>query len=729
VFAVNPPVETVEVDLLPTPVVTTIAVPDPEAAVESFLAAWADRDYESMYSKLNPLVQESISFEDFSATYEGVWKAANLVSVETNIVSSLVNPQAAQVRYQVILNSAVVGPVTRETWMDLVRDGEEWRINWDRTLILPELADGNLLWMDMIVPTRANIYDRDGQALAVQTDVVALWIVPNEVNTDDRENSMLGIISQLLGKRISQILYLYDDLRAHNWYVHIGEVSLEDFQRYSGALEEISGIYWRVYPSRFHPNDGSAAHAIGYTSWIQEAQMDEYLSSGYRQDELVGQSGVEWAYEDQLRGKSGGTLYVTTAAGQVQQALGSSEAEPPQAVYSTIDRDLQQMAEDAIVGFNGSIVVLERNTGAVLALVSSPGFDTNLFDPQHPYRNDGIQAIYDNQNLPLFNRSTTGEYAPGSVFKVITMAAALESGYFETDTIYNCGHEFRELPGIVLYDWTYEKEKPAQGEITLMQALHLSCNPYFYHIGLELYNHGMPTAIPEMARAFGLGSPTGIEIGDRPGLVPDPEMKLEIFNEEWGPQDPVNSAIGQSFMLTTPIQVAAYMAAIGNGGTLFQPQLMSQIVNVEGEITSQFAPIVNGTLPITPDMLKSIQDAMVHVVREPKGTARNRFLGLNLNIAGKTGTATSGEYTESHSWFAGYTFEDNENKPDIAVAVMLEYQGEGSEWAAPIFRRIIEAYFYDRPYAVYPWESQIGVLMTATPTPGPDEEVDETQVP
>jgi len=224
-----------------------------------------------------------------------------------------------------------------------------------------------------------------------------------------------------------------------------------------------------------------------------------------------------------------------------------------------------------------------------------------------------------------------------------------------------------------------------------------------------------------MARGFGLGEPTGIEIGDQAGLVPDPENKQELFGEEWGPQDAVNLAIGQSYLQVTPLQVARYVAAIGNGGALYRPQLVNRIQTAEGEVVQSFEPEVQGQLPISRETLLAIQEAMVDVVRATKGTARGKFLGLNLDVAGKTGTATTGDFSEAHAWFAGYTFEEREDVPDIAVVVLAEYEGEGSDWAAPIFRRIVEAYFFGQPYTPYPWEARIGVVKTATPTPSPED--------
>jgi penicillin-binding protein 2 len=258
--------------------------------------------------------------------------------------------------------------------------------------------------------------------------------------------------------------------------------------------------------------------------------------------------------------------------------------------------------------------------------------------------------------------------------------------------------------------------------VTLLQGLERSCNPYFWHIGLDLYNRGLTTALPDMAKAFGLGQRTGIEIGDSAGIVPDPEWKQENIGEAWAPGDSVQLAIGQASLNITPLQVARFVAAVGNGGTLYRPQLVMRIEPAVGEPSHIFEPEVQGTLPLSPETIASVQTAMTQVVRATNGTAYRRFLGLGINIAGKTGTATTVPGAEPHAWFAGYTFEGREDLPDIAVVVIVENQGEGSDWAAPIFRRILESYFFGAPRSLYPWEAQIGLPRTPTPTPEPGAE-------
>jgi penicillin-binding protein 2 len=456
---------------------------------------------------------------------------------------------------------------------------------------------------------------------------------------------------------------------------------------------------------------------VGYVSQIQAGEEEEYLRQGYRIDERVGQAGIEYYGEEYLSGKRGGALYLFNPQGELVTKLAESQAEPSQAVYTTLDKDFQLAAQKAMEGFRGAAVVLELDTGRVLAIVSSPGFDPNAFEPTNYNYYSLLSDISENPDLPLLNRATQGQYPLGSVFKLITMAAGLESGRFTPQSTYQCGYFFDELDGITLNDWTYDhyqedgKTQPS-GLLTLPEGLIRSCNPYFWHIGLTLFNEGLTTAVSDMAKGYGLGAETGIEyVNEAGGNIPEPVSQV----------DATNLAIGQGDTLVTPLQVAVFTAALGNGGTLYRPQVVESILSPDGEEVSGFEPEVVGELPVSPGNLEVIQDAMRGVVAstDPYGTAWHRFTGLDIPVAGKTGTAQSG-YGDPHAWFAGYTIAEREDKPDIAVVVVMENAGEGSDFAAPVFRRLVEMYFYDRPAKLYPWES--GFYITRTPTPEFEEE-------
>jgi len=706
------PTQTVTPSLAPASVGVT-KVPSPDTAAQRFLDAWKNENYPAMYQMLTSLSKDAISEEEFIQHYRGIAAEIALTEVETSILSALVSsPQSAQVSYRVTLRSALVGDISRDTLMNLSRENGEWRVQWNDTLVLPELVGGNYLAMERYVPGRGNIYDREGSALAAQSEVTAIGVVPGQLLPEQSEQ-LFSVLVSLLGIRA-------EDLQARlaafppgsDWYLPLGEIPSAEVARRYDTLASLSGVQLSPYKARYYFEGGIAPHVVGYVSTIQAEKVDEYLRKGYRRDERVGQMGLEKWGEEYLSGKRGGALYVINEQGQPVTRLAEVQAEPAQSIYTTLNKELQIGVQRAIRGFRGAIVVLERDTGRVLAMASSPTFDPNAFEPSNFNSYTLLNEIFGDPNRPYLNRASQGLYPLGSTFKIITMAAALETGQYSAESTYNCGYFFEEIPGVRLNDWTYErflqdgKTQPS-GLLTLPQGLIRSCNPFFWHIGLSLYRAGFITAVTDMARSFGLGKPTGIEgVEEESGQIPVPASEI----------DATNQAIGQGKLLVTPLQAAAFVAAVGNGGTLYQPQVIEKIVSIDGAETRQFTPKVNGQLAVTPENLKIIQEAMRGVVasNRPYGTAWHRFTGLDLNVAGKTGTAESGS-GKPHAWFIGYTFENRPNKPDIAVAVVVENVGEGSEYAAPIFRRVIELYFYGQPGKLYPWESTY--YITSTPTP------------
>ncbi len=709
---------------------TPTPLPDPEDTIRDYLDAWKVDDYHSMYALLTVISKDAITEEEFTARYKKILAEAAVSGLDYEILSSFVpNTVSAEISYRVSLNSVLVGDIQRDTLMNLSLEGGGWRIQWTDALILPELADGNYLWMDRHIPARANIYDRNGNAIAAYAEAVSVAIIPGQIEPDT-EDDVLGSLQLITGLHPDAIYYKYFDYPpGAEWLVELGEVPLATVEKYYDVTNgyNFNGLLMYPFESRFYFNNGIAPQSVGYVSFIQVEEEEEYLRRGYNRDEKVGRLGIEKWGESYLGGTRGGTLYVIGPDDQVITQLADVSAEPSQAIYSTLDADLQLAAQTMLQKFSGAIVVMEVDTGRVLVMASSPHFDPNAFEPTNANSSYQLQEIYDPYGgQPLYNRATQGQYPLGSVFKIITMAAGMESGLYTADTLYECQYHFDEIPEISpRHDWTWDHcqeelategscETMASGTLTLVEGLMRSCNPYFWHIGLDLYRQGLTAAPPEMARGFGLGSPTGIEgVIEEDGNIPDPGDEVEA----------INLAIGQGDTLVTPLQVAQFIAAIGNGGTIYLPQIIERIAPPDGEPTYNFEPAVKGELPVSPETLAAIQRGMLNVIENNRGTAAwvlGSYSKNSYSMSGKTGTAESG-LANSHAWFAGYTRENRENKPDIAIVVVAEQAGEGSEVSAPIFRGIVQYYFEGRRSYRLPWESMVGVIAL----PEENEEVEE----
>jgi cell division protein FtsI/penicillin-binding protein 2 len=703
---------------LPTPRVSITRAPDARSAAEAFLAAWKNEDYQAMYDLLASNSRSAISSEDFAARYKDVTINLTLKSIAYEVLAAETNPEQAKTSYRVSFDTNLVGLLDREMEMELVLEGSGWKVVWEDGMIMPELRGGNRVVMDINTPARGNIYDIDGDLLVGQSDAYALGLIPGEIG-DGEEGRLLTELSRLTGKTPQSIQALYEDIRGAAWYVPVGEAPAEQVLARYDVLSSLTGLRMNPFSSRYYYGSGVSAHITGYAQPIPAEEAETYQRNGYRINERVGMQGLEKWGDSYLLGTRGAALYITNAAGEILSRLSQSDSSPSNSIYSTIDDDFQFGVQRSLAGFRGAIVVLERDTGRVLAMTSSPDFDPNLFEFSN-YNAQFAGSMIDSANNPYLNRATQSGYPLGSVFKIITMAAALESDIFVPESTYDCQHTFTDpdLPGQTFYDWTLEKEVPPSGMLTLPEGLMRSCNPWFYNIGVTLFRQNRPTDVSTIARAFGLGSPTGIgHVAEISGSMPDP-VNID---------DALQLAIGQGSMLVTPLQVANFVAAVGNGGTLYRPQLVEQIVTFDGEPVYTFEPEVIGQLPVKPENLAVIQQAMRDVVNSPRGTAIRTFRGFGIPVYGKTGTAQN-PLGRAHSWFAAYT--DSTRLSNIAVVVIAENAGEGSDIAAPIARRVIEYYFNGSPGILYPWESSYFVTMTPTPRESPTPtEVPPTNTP
>jgi penicillin-binding protein 2 len=669
---------------------------DAAAAQETanrFLDAWRVEDYAGMYELLSAVSKDAFPQEYFAETYHNSAKALTLEGMDYHILSAMAGDYYGEVAYRFTLETRLMGGLTREVVMNLEKEHGEWRVLWETGLILPELRGDNTLEFVHQIPSRGRIYDRNGEPLAAYENAVAIGLVPGELLPEQSEQvfEVLSGISSYSTETLQAMVESTPD----DWYLPIVSLSQADAAPHLESLQGLEGIRIDDFRSRFYVDGGVAPHALGYMLFIPEEALETYQRLGYRQDERIGAAGLEAAFETELSGKRGGSLYVKDPNGKIISMLASSEPIPGQTLTTTLDKNLQMKLQASFGDLRAAAVVMEVDTGRILALVSNPDFDPNAFDLTEIDRSL-LESYFSNPDQPLFNRATQGQYPLGSVFKTISMATALDTNIYSLYSTLNCGQSMWVCDSVTLYDWTYSYGVASSGLLNLSEGLMRSCNPWFYRIGERLYEENLLDALPNMAYGFGLGEETGIDIPEAAGNIPITTQTC---------MDGAQMAIGQGEVLVTPIQVVRFFAALANGGTLFRPALLESIDPASGDPTYQFSPEIQGTLPISNETLVSIQEALRMVVEETRGTGYWAMEGLDIPVSGKTGTAQT-PTGNSHAWFAGYTRQNDPQRPDIAVVVLIENGGEGSVMAAPVFRRAVSLYFsnYEDPSGTMPWE-------------------------
>jgi penicillin-binding protein 2 len=675
-----------------TPVpLPTLDLPPADEAAFAFLQAWERSDYAAMYSLLSPTAQEQVPEDAFTATYLQVAEEATLLGIKPQVLAAYQPDTYAEVSFAVTFQTALVGDFQVQNQMPLAFEEGRWGVDWTPALILPQLSEETFVRMTTWAPSRGNIYDRNGLGLAVQGELVEIGVIPGEI---EDEAALLAQLSSVLGESPADIQARYAGAQL-DWYVPLGQIGPGAAQGYYDALSTTPGVEMREAWTRSYREEIIAPHVVGVVGPIPREEVEVWRAQGYSGDELVGQMGLERWGEPYLAGERGGRLEILTEKGDLVAVLAERASRESSSLYTTFDREFQKQVQDILGQRLGAIVVLEAQTGRVLALATYPTFDPNPFATGiSGWQWQGLQA---DQRRPLVNRATQGTYPPGSVFKIVTMAAGMEEGGLNAASTFLCRGTWTGLgPEWPKTCWL----RSGHGNIPLERALTVSCDITFYQVGL-LLNGVEPHVLPDYARRFGLGALTGIEVEEKAGLVPDPEWKIQAKGEGWAPGDAVNLAIGQGELLVTPLQIAVLLAAVGNGGTLYSPQVVEMIAADPDSPDWTFEPVVTAQLPLGTENLEVIQDSLYGVTSLSYGTAYQAFEGLEVPVAGKTGTAESGQ-RNPHAWFAGYAPVQS---PEIAIAVIVEHSGEGSTYAAPLFRKVLEAYFDIEPTS------------TATPSP------------
>ncbi len=668
----------------------------PEETAERFLSLWKDKRYDAMYDLLSTEATAAIDRQAFVERYEAITDEAGITGIEFDL-----KPRAtggtADIAYTITIQTSFFGDIVQENTVPLLREDvpvvlpgkdeaagtrNEWRIKWKPSLIFAEIDDRSLVHFFTKVPSRGTIYDRNGRPMAVDADLPVVGIVPDQVG--DKE-AVIAALTQALGMPEAGVRAAVETTLPSYYFIPVKVLPYgtppEEVQKFRDMVG--LGVVVREETQRVYPYGSAAAHVLGYLTEVTEEQLKELADKGYEPGDKIGAAGLEGDKNDILTGERGGLLATILPEGSISRTIAEKPATPGKDIYLAINIDVQLKAEAELGERVGSIVAIDPGDNSVLALASYPRFDPNGF--VRGLSGSEFTALSTDPRQPFLHRPLLAQYPPGSTFKVVTAAAGLEKGGFTTDSTFHCvprwtrlGEEFAQN------NW----QTVDRGYLTVSEGLMASCNPVFFDIAVAL-DQTDSNILPEFARAFGYGAPTGIGMEEASGLVPDPKWKEENQGDYWYTGDATNMAIGQGFVKATPLQIANAYSAIAKTGVLRKPLLILKIGEPGGAAVQEFQAETINPLPASQGTLDAIRYGMYLVTQSAGGTSSATWVGSSVDAAGKSGTAEDLSFGANHVFFVAYA---NRGDPTMVVLAALETGESGSREAGPMVRHILEAY-------------------------------------
>ncbi len=672
-----------------------------------FLDAWQAGDFAEMHSLLTFRNRELTPLDEFRAAYQSAGAKLTLERLEYRPTSLSGEERVLAFQYDMTFHTRVLGRFTdAKRLLHLVIDPQvgAWRVAWSLADIFAEMGDGARLVFEAQVPSRANIYDRAGDALADQNGRM-VRVLANNGRIPDRD-VCFQILAESLGEPVDEIADLFNLRSGADWMVDAGLMEPDVYIKNNDLMKAYCGAEFRQHPTRRYTQGTLLPHVIGHVGYPEAEQIPALEAVGFNAETIIGKSGLEASMNDILGGSPGGRLSLIAPDGRRRRVLSEVRSRIPESLWLTIDADLQaEITRILLLAYesspwsdeaNGaSVIMMDVNNGEILAMVSHPAYDGNILNPfpvsGRDHADETLASLIEDERDPLLNRATQGAYPTGSVMKGLTAIAALESGVYDETTRYNCTGSWT-YGRDVRYDWL----RGGHGIMSVQTGVTNSCNPFFYQAGFSL-NARDPWLLPSFGRLLGLGQLTGINtIPEVEGILPTPENVERYTGLPWSYAHAVNLSIGQGEVQATPLQMARLYAALANGGYLLKPQLVR-----ERGILDQRSPVaereVMGDAQLDPGNLAIIRRGMCDVVNSYAGTAAHQFYTsplLDVGVCGKTGTAqTPGEGDRPHSWFIAYA---PAKAPQIVIVTMVENAGEGSAVAAPLTRDILEYYYFGR---------------------------------
>ncbi|HUG06150.1 MAG TPA: penicillin-binding transpeptidase domain-containing protein [Candidatus Limnocylindria bacterium] len=648
--------------------------PSPDPVAKAYAEAWTKAQYREMWDLLTEESRQRIGTEGFLDRLPLIAEAMTLRSLEAvtgpstreRLPNGSPDPRSATVPLDVTFHTTRVGDFTRSTTLSLVMVGEQdkavWRISWSPEAILPELSAGRLVRMTRVATSRGRIIARDGTELATFVDGATVGVVPGQMRSED---GLATSLAPILGLRPEEIrAKLHQSWVRADTFVPIRTLAGAALTAARPTLAVIEGVQLQATRVRSYPT-GLASQTLGYLAEASDVEAQRRASRGVQAGDLIGRanSGLEDTLDDVLGGTYGWRLTIIEPSGAVAEVLGETEPVPGMDVVLSLDPALQLAAENALGDRKGALVAEDPWSGEILAIASRPTFDLNAFANADALN---IARFSADARKPLFNRATFGQYPTGSSFKPITAAAAMKEGLYKWGDRIDCparwagyGEQWAQL----------NHETGDLGLIDLRTALARSCNTFFYELGKRL-NDRNADLLPTAAKSFGLGKATDIDyVLEAEGLVPSPAWKAQRATDRtWNPGDATNLAIGQGFLLATPLQMANYAAALASDGIVWKPRLVLEFRDRSGAVQRKFEKAELGRAASIPTDLSLIRDGMRAVVADADGTVFFPFRGFPVSVAGKSGTAETSS-GDPHGWFIGFaSFE----QPSIAFAAVFE---------------------------------------------------------
>ena len=552
-----------------------------------------------------------------------------------------------------------------------------------------DISKDNRIRKIIIKAPRGNILDKFGKILATNHPSLDAVIVPRDLPGDSEEKKrMAAKISEILNMNVGNVemQLLSQDERSIEQVLLKENISQEQALVLAEHLKEFPGILLEKTAIRNYENSAIFSNFIGYDGKITKDEMDR--NKGYYMTDYIGKTGIEKSYEAELRGVYGAQQIEIDSKNEIKKDLGVINPQPGSDLILNIDEELQKKLYDSLSSIlektqtrTAAAVAIDPSTGGVLAMVSLPSYDNNLF--ASGISSDDYKSLISDKDIPLLNRAIGGEYPPGSTIKPAVATAALSEGVITPTTIINGLGGMLNVGSFHFGDW--KAHEPSDVRTAIAQSNDI----FFYTVGGG-YGNIQGLGMDRMKKyedLFGFGAETGIDIqGESKGLIPSEDWKLHKIGEKWYIGDSYHCAIGQGFVLTTPLQLANYTAAIANGGTLYSPKIVNRIHKSDGTDAYIQPEIIRKDF-ISKDVMQVVREGMRQTVTA--GTAQT-LKDAPVAVAGKTGTAQFGNEDKTHGWFISFAPFDN---PRIAMAVLVEGGGEGHSSALPVTKEVYDWYF------------------------------------